>query len=149
MAIRQTNPAPVLAPTGQLDVEIEIDQRRTRKLVIDHAERDAARWVSDFERPLRRKLAAEFLARACQLQCLARADPNLRAVFVGIAQTWLDRANRIYDPTDPDCLDRAAYQQVIRTKLGRALQAEFTTEKARAKMGRAYPKLSAKESKSL
>jgi hypothetical protein len=45
--------------------------------------------------------------------------------LVGIAQRWLDLANQVYDPTDPNCLDRAAHQQVIRTELGRALQAEF------------------------
>ena len=68
----------------------------------------------------RRKLAAGCLIAAHEI-----ADPNLRAVLLGMAQRWLDLANGDYDPTDPDDLDMAVYRQVILAKLGQELQAQF------------------------
>jgi hypothetical protein len=55
----------------------------------------------------RRKLAAGCLIAAHEI-----ADPNLRAVLLGMAQRWLDLANGDYDPANPDDLDLAVYRQV-------------------------------------
>jgi hypothetical protein len=68
----------------------------------------------------RRKLATECLIAARQ-----STDPDLCAVFLGMAQKWLDPANGDFDPSHPDDLDRAIYRQIIRANLGRELQSRF------------------------